>query len=121
MTDEISNLTQVIRNHSECELDYGTLKTLTMIDAESKLRDAEIKKLKYQVARKVNNIFSQQAEIETFKIISSKQYDKIENLEAEIKKLRETLKYCDKISGSLIADPLMCIRNKCREALKDGK
>ena len=42
-------------------------------------------------------------------------------LNTEIKKLREALKYCDKISGSLIADPLMCIRNKCREALKDGK
>jgi len=62
--------------------------------------DAEIEELKYQVARKVNNIFSQQA---------------------KIKKLREALKYCDKISGSLIANPLLCIRNHCREALKDGK
>ena len=32
----ITNLTGVIRNHSECELDYGTLQTLKMIDDEVK-------------------------------------------------------------------------------------
>lgn len=30
--DKIICLTQVIKNNAECELDYGTLKTLKMID-----------------------------------------------------------------------------------------
>ena len=144
MTDEISNLTQVIRDHSECELDYGTLKTLTMIDAESKLRDAEIEELKeiianteqYQAGYKSGR-GSQQAEIETFKIISSKQYDKIENLEAEIKsyeqsetimtesyvkqqaeikKLREALNDIKYSTGG--SD---CMYEIAEEALEDGK
>jgi hypothetical protein len=33
--NQIQKLTQVIRDNSECELDYGTLRTLKMIDNES--------------------------------------------------------------------------------------
>ena len=33
--NKIQKLTQAIRDYSECELDYGTLKTLKMIDDES--------------------------------------------------------------------------------------
>jgi hypothetical protein len=33
--NKIKELTQAIRNYSECELDYGTLKTLKMIDDEA--------------------------------------------------------------------------------------
>lgn len=32
---KIKQLTQVIRNYAECELDYGTIKTLKMIDDEA--------------------------------------------------------------------------------------
>ena len=44
MANKIKKLTQVIRNYSECELDYGTLKTLKMIDDES---DILIEKLEH--------------------------------------------------------------------------
>ena len=33
--NQIQKLTQAIRNCAECELDYGTLRTLKMIDDES--------------------------------------------------------------------------------------
>jgi len=33
---QILTLTNVIRNHAECDLDYGTLRTLKMIDDEAK-------------------------------------------------------------------------------------
>ena len=33
--NKILSLTKTIRNYSECELDYGTLKTLKMIDDEA--------------------------------------------------------------------------------------
>ena len=32
---KIKQLTQAIRNHAECELDYGTVRTLKMIDEEA--------------------------------------------------------------------------------------
>jgi hypothetical protein len=45
---KIKKLTQTIRNYSECKLDYGTLKTLKMIDdeaarLETKLQNTSIK------------------------------------------------------------------------------
>lgn len=32
---KIKQLTQAIRNYAECELDYGTIRTLKMIDDEA--------------------------------------------------------------------------------------
>jgi hypothetical protein len=39
MMNKIKKLTEVIRDCSECELDYGTLRTLKMIDDESEKMD----------------------------------------------------------------------------------
>lgn len=33
--NQIKKLTEVIRNHAECDLDIGTLRTLKMIDDEA--------------------------------------------------------------------------------------
>ena len=91
-------------------------------------KDKEIKELKevledikieIEKLKKENLIFWDERQSYKAKMLET--FVTIKKQQAEIKKLREALKYCDKISGSLIADPLMCIRNKCREALKDGK
>lgn len=42
----IKELTNTIRKYSECELDYGTLKTLKMIDDEAERMEKQIKEIK---------------------------------------------------------------------------
>ena len=40
---KIKKLTNAIRNFAECDLDYGTLKTLKMIDDEAERLEAKLK------------------------------------------------------------------------------
>ena len=49
--DKINQLTDVIRNNAECELDYGTLRTLNMIDIEADKLTAELAACKEQLGR----------------------------------------------------------------------
>ena len=42
--NKIKELTQAIRNFAECELDYGTFKTLKMIDDEAEWLEAKLQK-----------------------------------------------------------------------------
>ena len=41
--NKIQKLTQAIRNYAECDLDYGTLRTLKMIDDESIKMEIKLK------------------------------------------------------------------------------
>jgi len=40
---KIKQLTQAIRNYAECELDYGTVRTLKMIDDEADRLETQLK------------------------------------------------------------------------------
>jgi hypothetical protein len=47
----IQRLTQVIRDHEGSELDYGTIRTLGMIDKEAKQLESEVAALKAEIER----------------------------------------------------------------------
>ena len=60
---EIKKLTNAIRNYAEADLDYGTLKTLKMIDDDANKLKAQLaaKEAELVQARKLNEFWEDQA------------------------------------------------------------